>query len=111
MAVNPLSAAGAYSNAFKIGSAPGMDARGGAGSFADLVKEAGRSAARELRGAEELSAKAAAKVVDLPPSDALSILKNGPDSFEGRKLGVLLTDGADADLFTALKTAVAKEKA
>ena len=56
-------------------------------------------------------AKAAAKVVDLPPSDALSILKNGPDSFEGRKLGVLLTDGADADLFTALKTAVAKEKA
>ena len=33
---------------------------------------------------------------DLPPSPALSILLNGPDSFEGRKLGVLVTDGVDA---------------
>ena len=30
---------------------------------------------------------------DLPESAALSILHNGPDSFAGRKLGVLVTDG------------------
>jgi catalase len=48
---------------------------------------------------------------DLAPSDALSILKNGPDSFQGRKLGVLVTDGADAGLFNALVAAVEKEKA
>jgi catalase len=37
-------------------------------------------------------------ITDLPPSDALSILKNGPLSFKGRKLGILLTDGSDATL-------------
>ena len=42
---------------------------------------------------------------DLPPSDALSILKNGPDSFAGRKLGVLVTDGTDAAVLEALRTA------
>ncbi|MFZ0241568.1 MAG: catalase [Desulfobacterales bacterium] len=47
----------------------------------------------------------------LKPSDKLSILKNGPASFKGRKLGVLMTDGADADLFAALQAAVAKEGA
>lgn len=50
-------------------------------------------------------------IMDLPPSDALSILKNGPDSFEGRKLGILLTDGADAAIFKALVKAVEKEGA
>jgi catalase len=54
-------------------------------------------------------AKAAKAPIDLPPSDPLSILKNGPDSFKGRKLGVLLTDGADADLFAALTAACQKE--
>src|SRR5690606_30898837 len=33
---------------------------------------------------------------DLPPSDALSIVKRGPGTFAGRKLGLLLTDGAPA---------------
>ncbi len=44
---------------------------------------------------------------DLPPSGKLSILKNGPKSFQGRKLGVLITDGADADAFEALSDAIA----
>ena len=35
-------------------------------------------------------------VRDLAASPALSILANGPDSFAGRKLGILVTDGADA---------------
>lgn len=46
-------------------------------------------------------------VVDgLRPSPALSILKNGPESFAGRKLGVLLTDGADDALIASLEQAV-----
>ena len=44
---------------------------------------------------------------DLPPSDALSILKNGPESFKGRKLGILVTDGADAALLGELQNAAA----
>ncbi|MBV9093537.1 MAG: catalase [Streptosporangiaceae bacterium] len=35
-------------------------------------------------------------VRDLAPSPKLSIAKNGPSSFAGRKIGVLVTDGADA---------------
>lgn len=48
---------------------------------------------------------------DLAPSDALSILKRGPNAFAGRKLGVLVTDGADAALFDALSKAVAEADA
>ena len=39
---------------------------------------------------------------DLPTSDALSIVKRGPQSFAGRKLGLLVTDGADASLVQAI---------
>ncbi|HEY9217633.1 MAG TPA: catalase [Phenylobacterium sp.] len=45
---------------------------------------------------------------DLPPSPALSILQRGPGVFAGRKLGILLTDGADAGLFDELTKAAAK---
>ena len=48
---------------------------------------------------------------DLEPSDALSIVKRGPERFEGRKLGILVTDGVDADLLRALGAAIKKEKA
>ena len=48
---------------------------------------------------------------DLPPSDKLSIVKNGPSSFKGRKLGILLSDGADAAIFKALLKAVENEGA
>ncbi|KAA8386375.1 catalase [Acetobacter sp. DmW_136] len=48
---------------------------------------------------------------DLPPSDALSILKNGPKTFAGRKMGILVTDGIDAELFAALIAALQAEKA
>ncbi|HEY0281003.1 MAG TPA: catalase, partial [Rhizomicrobium sp.] len=47
----------------------------------------------------------------LPPSAALSMLKKPIDSFAGRKLGILATDGADAEIFHALVAAVGKEKA
>lgn len=48
---------------------------------------------------------------DLPPSPRLSILRNGPDSFRGRRLGVLVTDGIDAGLLAGLEDAIAAEGA
>jgi catalase len=50
-------------------------------------------------------------VTNLPPSPALSILQNGPNSFKGRKLGILLSDGAEASLFNALVKALDKAEA
>jgi catalase len=47
----------------------------------------------------------------LPPSPALSIVGNCPGTFQGRKLGVLVTDGSDADVVSALREAVAAEGA
>ena len=48
---------------------------------------------------------------DLDPSPALSIIKRGPKSFEGRKLGILVTDGVDQELLNGLISAVTKAKA
>ncbi len=50
-------------------------------------------------------------IADLPASDKLSIVKNGPASFRGRKLGILISDGADAAIFKALLAAVDAEGA
>ncbi|NWJ27584.1 catalase C [Rhizobium sp. RM] len=47
---------------------------------------------------------------DLEPSPALSIVERGPKRFEGRKLGILITDGVDAKLLRGLTDAVIKEK-
>ena len=44
-------------------------------------------------------------IMDLPESPALSIIKNGPDSFKGRKLGIYIAEGADAGVVSALKDA------
>jgi catalase len=49
-------------------------------------------------------------VRDLPPSPALSILQNGPDSFAGRKIGVLVTDGVDAAAIEGIQSAAEQEK-
>ena len=48
---------------------------------------------------------------DLKPSNALSILKNPPATFKGRKLGVLVTDGFDKTMLDALMAAGKKEGA
>lgn len=42
---------------------------------------------------------------DLPPSPALSILRNGPGHFRGRKLGVLIGDGAPDAVLDGLRAA------
>jgi catalase len=49
--------------------------------------------------------------MDLPASDALSIVKRIPGTFEGRKLGILVTDGASAALVNALTEQVKAIKA
>ncbi|MFT9377042.1 catalase [Komagataeibacter saccharivorans] len=46
-------------------------------------------------------------VAGLEPSPALSILENGPGSFTGRKLGIVITNGVDHELLGALQDAVA----
>ncbi len=57
-------------------------------------------------------AKAAVETrTDLPPSDLLSIAKTAKGNFEGRKLGILVTDGAEAAIVTALIDAVTTAKA
>jgi catalase len=48
-----------------------------------------------LREKINLTTPAQEPVTDLAPSPALSILRNGPKSFAGRKVGVLVTDGTD----------------
>jgi catalase len=54
---------------------------------------------------------AVAPIDDLALSPALSILANPPASFAGRKLGILLTDGADATLLSQLRAAADAEQA
>ena len=48
---------------------------------------------------------------DLEPSPALSIVERGPTRFEGRKLGILVTDGVDAKLLKRLTAEITKVKA
>jgi len=48
---------------------------------------------------------------DLPASPALSIIENRPKSFAGRRVGVLVSPAADAELFKHLQTAIEKEGA
>ena len=48
---------------------------------------------------------------DLKESPALSIMRNGPESFQGRKVGVLITDGVKAELVTPLQQALQQEGA
>jgi catalase len=46
--------------------------------------------------------------IDLPASAALSMLATPPATFEGRKMGVVVTDGTDAKLLDTLLSAVKK---
>lgn len=48
---------------------------------------------------------------DLAPSPALSIIENGPGSFKGRKIGVLVANGTDAQVLKGIRNAAEKEGA
>jgi catalase len=68
----------------------------------NVDKDLAESVAQEL-GFQEMPAPAEAAMPtreDLPVSDALSILKNAPNTFKGRKLGILVSDGIDADMLS-----------
>jgi catalase len=64
-----------------------------------------------LRAMPEAADAATPARQDLEASPALSIVEKGPQRFEGRKLGILVTDGTDATILKALKAAVTKEGA
>ncbi len=64
-----------------------------------------------VEGLPEAAKPARPVVKTLKPSPALSILKNGPESFSGRKIGVLVSEGADAALIDALEKAAEQEGA
>src|SRR6201747_323937 len=68
-------------------------------------------AALGLRGMPKPADAAMPTRQDLEASPALSIVEKGPQRFEGRKLGILVTDGTDAAILKALKAALAKEGA
>ena len=68
----------------------------------------------DLLGLEQLPAKTEPAVeprTDLAESPALSIVLNGPETFAGRKLGVLVSDGADASVIEQLLAEVEEEDA
>lgn len=48
---------------------------------------------------------------DLPPSPSLSLISKDPGTLKGRKAGIFITEGADADLLASLLAAFKKEKA
>ncbi|MBY5880322.1 catalase [Rhizobium ruizarguesonis] len=48
---------------------------------------------------------------DLEPSPGLTIIERGPKRFEGRKLGILVSDGTDAAIFKALLAEITEQKA
>jgi catalase len=48
---------------------------------------------------------------DLKPSPALSIVGGGPGRFEGRKLGILVSDGTEASVLSGLIKALTKARA
>jgi len=52
---------------------------------------------------------AASDPIDLDIADSLSMLKNPPEDFRGRRLGVLVSHGVDAKLLGALRKAAKKE--
>ena len=47
---------------------------------------------------------------DLEPSPALSLLANGPSDLAGRKIGILVSDGASSALVTALRDTASERK-
>jgi catalase len=75
------------------------------------IEEGLASKVASMLGIRELPAAADAAQPtkqDLAESAALSIVMKGPERFEGRKLGIVVTDGTDAKLLAALQAAIVK---
>ncbi|MBC6718231.1 catalase [Aurantimonas sp. DM33-3] len=79
----------------------------------NVDEDLAKTVAKSLR-LKEMPAPAEAAMptrMDLKTSPKLSIILNGPESFKGRKVGVLVTDGVDAALLSGLKSAIEAEGA
>jgi catalase len=77
------------------------------GHLRNVDNDLARTVANGLRLRELPPAAPAARptITDLPPSPALSIADNGPNSFSGRKLGVVISDGVDGAALDRLRAA------
>ncbi len=75
------------------------------GHLVNVDRELAQKVSAGLGMSESPAPSKAAKppITDLKPSKALSIVENGPASLKGRKIGILLSDGFDQKLFSALK--------
>lgn len=78
----------------------------------NIDNDLAQAVAKEL-GMTELPEplKAAKPTSQLKASPALSILRNGPKSLAGRRVGVLVTDGVDDNLLDVMKADLKKERA
>lgn len=77
-----------------------------------IDKNLGNAVAEKLgMEGEAESISPARKPIDLPVSDALSIIKKWEPTLSGRKVGVLVTDGADPIVVNQLVKAIEKEGA
>jgi catalase len=83
------------------------------GHLRNVDEALAQQVAKALRLKEMPKAPKAAQPTrqDLDKSPPLSIQLNGPDSFKGRKVGALVSDGVDATLLKALRKALEKEGA
>jgi catalase len=79
----------------------------------NIDKTLAQKVAKGLRLKKMPNALKPARAVNmkLEKSPALSIALNPPKSFEGRKLGIFVTDGADVKIFNALTRAIKAESA
>ncbi|MFH1554952.1 MAG: catalase [Pseudomonadota bacterium] len=78
------------------------------------IDEALGATVADKLGIKELPEPADAAITprdDLPASPALSIVQNGPPSFAGRKVGVLVSDSCDGALLKSLRAAIETEGA
>ncbi len=75
------------------------------GHLRNVDNDLARTVANGLRLRELPAAAPAARptIADLAPSPALSIADNGPNSFAGRKLGVVISDGVDGAALDRLR--------
>jgi catalase len=69
------------------------------------------SAGLRLHDKPKAATPARQPLTDLKESPALSIIRNGPTSFRGRKVGALVTDDANAQVITLLAKALDEEGA
>ncbi|MAW88848.1 MAG: catalase HPII [Phyllobacteriaceae bacterium] len=74
----------------------------------ELAKDVAEGLALDLPDRPE---PAREPLTELPESPALSILRNGPDSFAGRRLGLLTADGVDAGMVARLRDELERVKA